>query len=161
MSLQKAAYFMNLYAEQEYFKFKRHKYGPYSYPIDIVSRNIGEFQNYYGLHGKKATYQAIEQQICSDKTTRVLHKLQPAVKKAVEAVNRIDDLHSLEGISTVLFLIQEMKMASIQNIIAAFKAWSEDKASRFSEEEICTCIKTAEQMGFIARNIVGEYELIL
>lgn len=64
LRLQKAAYFMNLYLEEPYFSFQKYKYGPYAHSIDIVGRNIGEYQSFYGLNDTESTYQLAYQVIC-------------------------------------------------------------------------------------------------
>lgn len=47
LRLQKTGYFMNYFLGEEYFKFNKFHYGPYSHSIDIVARNIKEYQEYY------------------------------------------------------------------------------------------------------------------
>ena len=106
LRLQKAAHFMNLYLEEPYFSFQKYKYGPYAHSIDIVSRNIGEYQSFYGLKDTESTYQLAYQVICSEKTTKLLNRLMPAIEKAVAYVNEIESDHELEGLATVTYLVQ-------------------------------------------------------
>ena len=76
---------MNLYLEEPYFSFQKYKYGPYAI-IDIVGRNIGEYQSFM-INDTESTYQLAYQVICSEKTTKLLNRLSPAIEKAVAYVN--------------------------------------------------------------------------
>lgn len=69
--------------------------------------------------------------------------------QAVQYVNQIESDHDLEGISTVLFLARSESGQSESQIIQNFKAWSEDKAIRFSENEIKRYIRYLETTGLI------------
>ena len=99
----------------------------------------------------------VYQTICSEKTTRVLERLLPAVEKATTYVNQIVEDHDLEGISTVLFLIDEKSGKIEDQLIQDFKDWSEDKASRFSEKEIRRYIDILEKNKLVEKDILGGY----
>ena len=157
LRLQKTAYFMNIFAKEKYFAFHKHKYGPYAHAIDIIGRDIGEYQSYYGIKDTETTYNMVYQTICSEKTTRVLERLLPAVEKATTYVNQIVEDHDLEGISTVLFLIDEKSGKIEYQLIQDFKDWSEDKASRFSEKEIRRYIDILEKNKLVEKDILGGY----
>ena len=74
LRLQKAGYFTNYFLEEEYFKFDKWKFGPYSHAIDIVARSLNEYQNYYGLTNSKDTYEHVYNVICSKKTEEKMSK---------------------------------------------------------------------------------------
>lgn len=157
--LQKAGYFANIFLEEEYFKYDKWKYGPYSHAVDIVARNIKEYQNYYGIDNSQKTFEQIYQMICSEKVDRKFDKLHVAVKKSTEYVNAIQTDKKLEGVSTVLYLVQNGKPKNKEQLISSFKEWSEDKAKRFSEKYISECIDYLEQTFIISVDICGNYEL--
>ena len=148
---------MNIFAKENYFVFQKHKYGPYALAIDIIGRDIGEYQSYYGIKDTETTYNMVYQTICSEKTTRVLERLLPAVEKAVKYINQIAEDHDLEGISTVLFLIEEKSGKIEDQLIQDFKDWSEDKASRFLEKEIRRYIDILEKTKLVEKDILGGY----
>lgn len=159
LRLQKAAYFMNVFAKEDYFTFQRHKYGPYAHAIDIIGRDIGEYQQFYNLKDTQTTYDMVYQTICSENTTKVLKRLSPAIDRATEYVNGIETDHDLEGVSTVLFLVKTMGTGRTKSqLISDFKAWSEDKASRFSEKEIERYIDILEDTEMIEKDILGCFE---
>lgn len=160
LRLQKTAYFMNIFLKEKYFKFEKYKYGPFAYSIDIVSKNIREYQNYNGIQNAKDTYQMVYQVLCSNKTDKKLEELNPAIKRAVSFVNEIKEDKRLEGTATALFLIeQSANDLSKEKVVDLFKNWSEDKANRFSEQEIVSCIDYLEKKGIIEKNILGFYQL--
>ncbi len=157
--LQKTGYFLNLFLEEEYFKFDKWKYGPYSHSIDIVARNIKEYQEYYGFDNSQITFEHVYQVICSEKVDSKFNKLHVAVKKSAEYVNAVQTDKKLEGISTVLYLVQNELPRNKTQLIEGFKNWSEDKANRFSDRCISECIDYLEETSIISPDICGNYEL--
>lgn len=95
--------------------------------------------------------------ICSEKTTKLLNRLSPAIEKAVAYVNGIESDHELEGLATVTYLVQTFSRIDASQIVSEFKQWSDDKATRFTEDEIKKYIDCLEQMGVIERDIMGNY----
>jgi len=157
--LQKASFMLNYYLGEEYFKFDKWHYGPYSHSIDVVARSLGEYQKYYNLTNSEDTYKQLYNVICSKKTEEKMNKLLPAIEKAAKYVNKINTDKKMEGVTTALFLIQKNnKSLDSDAIVAEFKAWSEDKAQRFSEDYIRECIDYLEETGIIQINIFGFYE---
>ncbi len=157
--LQKTGYFVNLFSEEEYFKFDKWKYGPYSHSIDIVAKNIKEYQEYYGIDNSQATFDQIYQVICSQKVDDKFNKLHIAVQKATEYVNGIQTDKKLEGVTTVLYLVKNGKPKNKAQLVDEFKSWSEDKANRFSNKYILECIDYLEQTSMISLDICSNYEL--
>lgn len=160
LRLQETAYFMNIFLKEDYFKFEKDMRGPFSSSIDIVCKSIREYQKYYGLQNIKETYQMAYQVLCSKKTDMKLEELKLATKRAVAFVNEIEEDKQLEGVATVLFLIEQRTSdLSKERVIELFKSWSEDKSKRFSEEEIDFYIDYLEEKGIIEKNILGFYQL--
>lgn len=157
--LQKTGYFTNFFLDEEYFKFDKWKYGPYSHAIDIVARNIKEYQEYYGIDNSKETFEQIYQMICSEKVDKKFSRLHIAIEKATGYVNKIQTDKELEGVSTVLYLVQNREPRNKEQIIADFIGWSEDKSKRFSIDDIVRCIDYLEDTAIISTNIYGNYEL--
>lgn len=157
--LQKAGYFLNLFLGEEYFKFDKWKYGPYSHSVDIVARNIKEYQEYYGLDNSQVTFEQVYQVICSEKVDSKFNKLHVAVKKSTEYVNAIQTDKKLEGVATVLYLVQTGLSKNREQLIEGFKNWSGDKANRFSDKYISECIDYLEKTSVISLDICGNYEL--
>lgn len=159
LRLQKSGFFLNYFLDEEYFKFDKWKYGPYAHSIDIVARSLNEYQKFYGLTNSKDTYEQVYKVICSKRTEEKLEKLIPAIEKATSYVNRISSEKKVEGVATVLYIIQRNETISESEIIQFFREWSEDKARRFSKEYIVECIDYLEQTDIVSKDILGKYEV--
>lgn len=159
LRLQKTAYFMNLFLKEEYFKFQKHKYGPYDNSIAIISKNIKEFQNYYNTQNTKEAYDIAYNTIVSNKVDTKFKSLQPALKKAIDYVNEISNDSFLECIATIAFLVQKNYLGSQEDIIKIFKNWSEDKANRFSEGNITEGIEYLINTNILDKTLTG-YRII-
>lgn len=159
LRLQKTGYMVNIFLEEEYFKFEKYKYGPYSHAIDVVAKNIKEYQEYYGIESSQTTFEQVYRVICSEKVDSRLADLHTAVQKAAEYVNGIPVDKKLEGIATVLYLVQNGVSKNRSQLVDDFKRWSEDKANRFSDKYISECIDYLEETSIISLDICGNYEL--
>jgi hypothetical protein len=97
--------------------------------------------------------------ICSEKVDNKFNKLHIAVKEATEYVNAIPTDKKLEGVATILYLVQTGSSKNREQLIKGFKNWSEDKAKRFSDQYISECIDYLEKTSVISLDICGNYEL--
>lgn len=158
LRLQKAAYFINIFLRESYFKFKKYKYGPYDNSITIISKNIKEFQIYYQTKDTNEAYLIAYRTLISEKYKKKLDYLNPAIELATNYVNNIKSDKELECISTVLFLIENGSIESKFNLISEFKRWSKDKANRFSQQEIIIGLEYLLKTNIVVENLVG-YEI--
>ena len=155
LRLQKTAFFMEVFSDQNYFNFKKYRYGPYDNSIKIISRNIKEFQNYHNVKSTQEAYSILFNKIISDSVETKLNQLIPSIEKACYFVNSIKTNDELECLSTIVFLINENEILSQDEILKNFKMWSEDKANRFSEEEILKGIETLYNFKIIESTLLG------
>lgn len=159
LRLQKSAYLMNVFSGSSYFKFKRHKYGPYDNSIAIVSRKIKEYQQFHNVKNTEEAQKILYNKIISEKVENKMDDLNTAILSSTKIVNSIDDNKELECIATILFLIEEQKTLNHDEIIQSFKSWSKDKADRFTTEDIENGIEKLCEINLIQQNIVG-YEIV-
>ncbi|MSR91361.1 type II toxin-antitoxin system antitoxin DNA ADP-ribosyl glycohydrolase DarG [Inconstantimicrobium porci] len=155
LRLQKTAYFMNIFAKEQYFEFKKHKYGPYANSISIISRTIREFQKYHNVKNTQEAYKILYNKIISEKIQNRMKILTPSILKATQYVNSIETNHELECIATVAFIIEKQNGLSGEEILQHFKGWSIDKATRFSNDDILEGIKKLYNDGIIEKNLTG------
>lgn len=153
--LQKTAYFMNILSGKDYFKFTKGNYGPYDYTIEIISKNITEFQKYYNLIDTKEAYQLLMQKLISQNIQEKLDYYIPYIKEAASFTNRLPTCDSVEAVGTALFLIQNNQPINEDEIIMLFKKWSPEKAAKFSVDDIKSAIKYVEEEGIIQKNLMG------
>lgn len=155
LRLQKTAFFMDVFSKQSYFNFTRHKFGPFDNSIAIISRNIKEFQKYHGVKNTQEAYRILCNKIISDNVESKLTLLQPFIKKASDYVNTLKTNHELECISTITYLIIENGELNEEEIVNQFKMWSEDKAKRFSEDDILNGIDRLYDTNVIEKTLMG------
>lgn len=153
--LQKAAFFMNLFYGEHYFRFARYKYGPYDNSIAIVSRSIREFQQYHGVRDVYDAYDILFNKIVSEKTLSQLSDLTEYVDMSCAFVDSIKTDHELECLATIAFIVQEHGSLSDYDILHDFMSWSDDKAARFTTDEILQGIHKLYESGILERDIVG------
>ncbi|QHT59336.1 macro domain-containing protein [Paenibacillus lycopersici] len=155
LRLQKTAFYMDVFSGGNYFNFARHKYGPYDNSIAIISRNIKEFQKYHGVMNTDEAYGILYNKIVSGQVEFKLRTLEPFIKKAAEYVNTLRSNHELECLSTITYLLKEKDELSQDKIVDEFIRWSEDKANRFSEEEIISGIEKLFETDIIEKTLMG------
>jgi O-acetyl-ADP-ribose deacetylase (regulator of RNase III) len=155
LRLQKTAFYMDVFSNENYFNFTRHKYGPYDNSIAIISRNIKEFQKYHGVNNTEEAYGILYNKIVSGQVELKLGTLEPFIEKAADYVNNLRSTHELECLSTVTYLLKEKEELSQEEIVDEFKRWSEDKGNRFSEEEIINGIEKLFETDIIEKTLMG------
>lgn len=155
LRLQKTAFYMDVFSKENYFNFTRHKYGPYDNSIAIISRNIKEFQKYHGVKNTDEAYGILYNKIVSGQVELKLGALEPFIEEAAEYVNTLRSNHELECLSTITYLLKEKEELSQEEIVDEFKRWSEDKANRFSEEEIVNGIEKLFETDIIKKTLMG------
>jgi O-acetyl-ADP-ribose deacetylase (regulator of RNase III) len=160
LRLQKSAYFLNYFLGENYFKFDKYKFGPYDYAINIIAKDIGAYQKYYNLRSTDETYSMVYKIICSEKLDKKLDKINPAIKKSTDYVNNITLNKDLEGIATVLYLIQNGKENNEDSLINRFREWSDNKANRFTEKDILNYINYLENTNIIEKNLLGDFNTL-
>jgi O-acetyl-ADP-ribose deacetylase (regulator of RNase III) len=155
LRLQKTAYIMDFFAIKPYFKFKKDKFGPYDYSIDIVSRSIKEFQKYHKTKNTEEAYKIAVGKLISEKTIAKLDELLPFVQKAADYVNSIPEDKTLECLTTILYILEADSDMGEDQILCAFKNWSKDKAERFSDSEIKQGLAYLYDTGLVERTLIG------
>lgn len=153
--LQKSAYFMTLLTKDNYFKFKEYKFGPYSNSIDIISKNIKEYQKYHNINNIDIIYNILYNKITSDDVNSKLEKYDKYIKQACNYINTLKTDKEVECVSTIAFIIQKNSSLNEDEIIKNFKLWSKDKSDRFSEEEILQGIFNLYKNNIIQKDLIG------
>lgn len=157
--LQKAAYFVNVFSHKKYFDFSAYKYGPYDHSIDVISQKIREFQKYHKTQTTEEAKSILYNKIVSESVNNTINDLFMPIQKACNFVNSINDDHELGCLSTICFLVEQTGSMTPEDIITGFKNWSEEKAKRFSEEEILNGIQKLYAIGIIEKSLIG-YHLV-
>lgn len=153
--LQKTAFFMNTYLNEEYFHFTKAQYGPYDNNIDIISKQIKEFQQYHNVNCTEEAYEILMNKLISKNIQEKLEKMEPHIKRAAQITNQYSSDHDVECLATTLYIITLNQPVNENDIVRLFKEWSDDKAKRFTENQIKASIDMLEKTQLAQRSMFG------
>lgn len=157
--LQATAYLMDIFGKQHYFSFKKRKNGPYDYGIEVISKRIREFQQYYNINSTAEAYEIVYKKLVSKSVDSKMCTFIPYIERASNYVNEIGQDSQLECLTTLLFLIETNGPLPEEELVKSFQSWSEDKAKRFSEAMILRGIAYLFDTGIIENTLIG-YSII-
>ncbi|WP_457750192.1 type II toxin-antitoxin system antitoxin DNA ADP-ribosyl glycohydrolase DarG [Sulfurimonas sp.] len=157
--LQKTAFFLNLFLNDNFFKFDANHYGPYSYPIELISKDIKEFQDYYRFTTDKALDYAYNT-IISKQIEQKLHNFSSAIDLATDFINSISSNEKIELYSTIIFAILNNKN-SHEEIVNYIQNWSKLKKEKFSEKKIYNALTELNNKHILERDLLGNYNLAI
>lgn len=103
LRLQKAAFMVDIFSNNKYFKFQKHLYGPYDNSITIISRNIKAFQMYHSVRDTEEAKSILYNKIVSENVASRYAVLMPIIIRACTFINSIKTDHELECLTTILF----------------------------------------------------------
>lgn len=155
--LQKTAFFLNLYSNEDFFRFDAHHFGPYSHAIDIVSRDIKEFQEYYGFDTEKALNYAYNTLI-SKKVEQRFKEYKKAIELSSQFINSYKTDSQIELYSTICFSIRSNKQ-NREDIVNYIHNWSKLKKQKFNKKTIEKGIEFLKNKHLIKENILGELDI--
>ncbi len=158
LRLQKTAFFINIFSNQNYFKFKAHHYGPYSHSIEILSRDIKEFQEYHKFNTEKALATA-HQTLTSKKIEKDLSLFSTHINNASKLINSYSSNKQIELMSTICFIILNYADISSSEIIKRLHEWSDMKKNKFSKEEILNGLEELINVNIIEKDLLGNYTI--
>ena len=157
--LQKTAYLVDIFSGKQYFKFTKYKFGPYDHAIEVISKSINEFQKFHNVKSTSEAYKIAYRKLTSSSTDKKLQLIIPFIKLASEYANKISSDSKLECLATILFLIEKNISLTEESIVYSFKAWSEEKASRFSEDDIIEGLNYLYDTEIIGKSFSAYYIL--
>ena len=155
ITLQKAAYFLNIFSGNDYFKFEEYKFGPYAHSIEILSQQIKAFQNSYKIKTDEAE-KIIYSSIISNGVKETLKKYEFAIAKSANFVNSIHSNHELEMISTIMAIIKNNPQFTNEEIIYYFfNNWPKYNKNRFTKEEVKLTLDKLVKSKIIIPQLIG------
>ena len=92
--------------------------------------------------------------LTSESVNNTLQALLPWIIKSCNLVNSIETDHELECLATICFLIENSGGLTAEGIVSGFKNWSEEKAKRFTEQEIIEGIQKLYMLGSYRKKIL-------
>lgn len=156
--LQKTAYFFNIFSGTNYFKFVKHRFGPYDNSIKIISKDIKAYQEFHNVKNTKEAYEILMNKLISANVEDNLSKFKPAIDKATSLVNNVNTNNELECMATIVFLLENESNLTDVELLKRFKSWSKDKAERFTDEQILYVLDKLCKIKILEQNLIG-YEI--
>ncbi|MGM3308122.1 type II toxin-antitoxin system antitoxin DNA ADP-ribosyl glycohydrolase DarG [Anabaena sp. WFMT] len=159
LRLQKTGYFMNLFLGKAYFNFSKNKYGPYAHAIDILCKDIKEFQDFYNVNTEEALNLA-KTMLISESVEQKLNSFNKAIHEATVFVNEVIHDEDLELLSTICYLLESERELTVAGVTEHIQEWSLRKADKFNENKILEALNYLQKKHIIQSNLLGLYSLV-
>ena len=156
--LQKSIYLNNIISGHDYFKFRAQNFGPYAHSIDILSRDIKEYQKYHNVTTEKAIEKSYQVLISKNFNSK-MNNFTFSFEKTIDFVNEINEDSKLELLTTILYIVDNKVDSSIDSIIKNVKSWNEHKRLSFNESMIEENIFYLLKKGLINKTLYNTYEI--
>lgn len=155
VALQKAAYFFNVLAGEQYFHFSRGKYGPYLVAMEPMLRQLADYRDYAGIAPEDLLLDGLNRRLRGDDADRLRAWL-PVIERTAELVRR--PAHDAEAMATVHAVVATSGWVTDDELVARFQAWSDTKAARFNRDSIIAAASLLVGAGLLDRGLYG-YQL--
>lgn len=156
--LQKSIYLNNIISGHDYFKFRAQNFGPYAHSIDILSRDIREYQKYHNVTTEKAIEKSYQVLISKNFNSK-MNNFTFSFEKTIDFVNGINEDSKLELLTTILYIVDNKVDSSIDSIIEDVKNWNQHKRLSFNESMIEENIFYLLKKGLINKTLYNTYEI--
>lgn len=156
--LQKAAFLNNIISGQDYFSFSAHNFGPYAHSIDILSREIKEYQTFYSITTQEA-FEKAQQTLVSKNVNSKLESFNTSLNATIEIINQISEDSVLELVASILYIIKEKKSITPQCVIDEVINWNDHKKNSFDSDKIQDSIDFLQRIGLIEMDLYGNLQL--
>lgn len=155
VTLQKAAYFFNVLAGEQYFHFSRGPYGPYLVAMDPMLRQLADYRDYAKVAHEDLLLDGLNRKLRGADADRLRGWL-PIIERTADLVRR--SAHEVEAMATVHAVVAGSHWLTEDELVERFYGWSETKAARFDRERILGAAALLVSAGLLARGLYG-YEL--
>lgn len=158
INIQKTAYFINLFSGLDYFKFSKYTYGPYSYVVDILIKDIKEYQTHFNITTEEAYDLALKTNTSSS-VDKKLNEFKPFIDMSLNLVNGFTTSKDLELAATICYLIQNHKEITRTEVLQGVHDWSDEKKEKFTEKNISSSIDVLLNLHVINERLTGHLEI--
>ena len=158
LRLQKVAFFINLFSKENYFKFEAHLYGPYSHSIDIISKDIKEFQEFHKFNTEDALEYAYNTLISKSVEQKLNDFLIP-LEKSTNLINKYSSDKDIELYSTIAYILSEQTKLNSEKIIEYIHNWSDLKKEKFENKTIEVALVQMIKDNIIQKDIFENFSI--
>jgi O-acetyl-ADP-ribose deacetylase (regulator of RNase III) len=152
LALHKSAYWFNVSLGEPYFRFVRHKFGPYAPSLEPMMVALRDFRDYYKLSTEALLEDGLRRSLAGRDVDRLVSWMEH-----VDWATRYCNLHgdSIEALSTAHAVIRESGPISEADLVSEFLAWSEEKAETFTAADVVRAVALLERDGLVERQLQG------
>lgn len=151
--LHKAGFFYNIISKSEYFKFQKHRFGPYSPAINAISEQIKS-----STQGKNQDFVALQNTLYHRLVSNSVKTALNHAEKVVVLLNQIEKTFDLEVYATLLHIISLHRGISYEDILLEFSQYPKQEIQRFKNIDFLPYLQKLQEFRLIKENILG-YEL--
>ncbi|WP_169763894.1 type II toxin-antitoxin system antitoxin DNA ADP-ribosyl glycohydrolase DarG [Campylobacter mucosalis] len=169
MAIQKALFFMSIFARSTFFKFNEYKHGPYSHPIEIVIKQVKEYLEFYNFSDTKRRDLAqalgvMYNSITSKAVEADARHYAPYLKNACTLCNTLlkydNGIKKLEICATIVHILSQKQPLSTNEIISSFFNYPKEDISIFGSDEIKWGIDFLFDNAIIQKDIFDNYSIV-
>jgi len=157
LRVQKTAFMLNVFSGTEYFVFDKYHYGPYAHSIDILIKDIKDYQDHFNYTTQEALSE-LKRTLLSETVESKISLYSPFVDQSTQFINSCLNDDDLELKTTILYCITKKPLAEVE-IISEIKHWSTRKAQLFSAERINNTILGLTEQGLITKDLMDKYTI--
>jgi O-acetyl-ADP-ribose deacetylase (regulator of RNase III) len=152
LTLQKAAYFFNVFTGEEYFRFTEHKFGPYCIALEPMFKAIRDYLDFRNVSPAEMVEDGLRQRLPGKDADR----LQEWMEVLDQVASFCNSEHSrLEALATAHAVIHRCGPIAMNEAVGEFLSWSPEKSTRFNAEDARSAIDGLVAQGLLERGLVG------
>lgn len=152
LNIQKAAYFFNVFLGEEYFRFTKYRFGPFSLALDPMFRELRDYREFTGAKACDLVHIGRTTKLRGVDADR-LSKMLPVARSVAEYCNR--NVERLELLSTVHAVVRDASPAVEDDVIERFFSWSKEKTERFTPEDVHDGLAHLCRDGLVNKTLLG------
>lgn len=167
-TIQKALFFMSVFSKSDFFKFDEYKHGPYSHPIEIVTRQVMEYLEFYDFKSdsrrdlNKALslmYNGMISKAVDDESRRYAPYLKKSCTLCNEILKRKNGIKILEIAATIVHILLQKEPLSVDEILDDFFSYPKEDITIFDNNEILSVIKFLSDKSIIQKDLLDNYSI--
>lgn len=167
-TIQKALFFMCVFAKSNFFKFDEYKHGPYSHPIEIVVKQVTEYLEFYDFKSSARRdlsnalalmYNGMVSKAIDNESKHYAPYLKKACALCNEFLKGKNGIKNLEIAATIVHILIQNDPLGNDEILNSFLSYPKENMSIFSSNEILKGIEFLTNKNIIQKDVLGGYSV--
>lgn len=152
ITLQKAAYFFNVFWGEPYFRFSAYRYGPFSVSLDPMFTTIRDFLSHSGMSTREMLQEGMGRKLSGIDADK-LRAMLPVIHSVARYCNA--RAARLEALATAHAVVAQQPGLAEDELISRFLSWSDEKAERFTSSQVRAAVAELQADGLIRKTLLG------